>query len=57
MLTHWLQEQTQKLRARNIAQGRAETDALWREWYRRQIGKGFSLDEPPPPPENHGDGA
>lgn len=57
VLTHWLREQTEKLRAQNVARGRAETDARWREWYRQQIDKGFALDEPPPPPENPDDGA
>ena len=62
MLTHWLEQQTEKLRARQraegVAEGAARTDAYWRKWYREQLGKGFALDEPPaPPPENLGDGA
>ena len=57
VLTHWLQQQTQKLRSQNIARGRAENDARWREWhqhldewYRQQLDKGFALDDPPSPP-------
>ena len=66
MLTHWLQQQTEKQRARQRAKGfaigQAQTDAIWREWYRKlvewhrqQLDKGFALDDlppPPPPPEN-----
>ena len=60
VLTHWLQQQTKRQRAQQRAEGVAEgvsrTDAYWREWYRQQIDEGFALNEPPPPPENLGDG-
>ena len=63
MLTHWLQQQTRKQRARQKAKGfaigQAQAEARWREWYRqlvewhqRQLDKGFALDDLPPPPEN-----
>ena len=56
MLTHWLEQQTRKIQARNIYRGQAESDARWRAWYQRQLDKGFALP-PPPPPENPCDGA
>ena len=66
MLTYWLQQQTEKLRAqqraegvaegivKGFAEGQAQADARWREWYRRQVDKGivFSKLPPPPPSEN-----
>ena len=58
MLTHWLQQQTEKLRAQQRAEGVAEgvaigqarADARWREWYQRQVDKGIVFGKPPPPP-------
>ena len=52
MLAHWLEQQANKIRDRNIARGRAESDARWREWYQRQVELGIPVGEPPPPPEN-----
>ena len=52
MLAHWLEQQTNKLRARNIARGRVENDVRWREWYQQQVEQGIPVGEPPPPPEN-----
>ena len=55
MLAHWIGQQTEKLRARQKAEGLAEKDAEWREWYERQIANGAALDDPPPqpPPGTH----
>ena len=54
MLTHWLQQQTKKLRAQQraegVAEGQAQADARWREWYQRQVDKGIVFSKPPPPP-------
>ena len=66
MLTHWLQQQTEKLRAQQRAEGvteglaigQAQADARWREWYQqyldawyqRQVDKGIVFSKPPPPP-------
>ena len=56
MLAHWIGQQTEKLRARQkaegVEEGRAERDAEWREWYQRQIANGLTLDEPPSPPRD-----
>ena len=60
MLAHWIGQQTEKLRARQkaegrvegLVEGRAEQDAEWREWYQRQIDRGAALDEPPPTPDS-----
>ena len=53
MLTHWLQQQTEKQRARQRAEGVAEglsigvaqrqalTDARWQEWYQQQLGSWY----------------
>ena len=51
MLAHWIGQQTEKLRARQKAEGRAERDTEWQEWYQRQVAKGVALDEPPPSPQ------
>lgn len=62
MLTYWLQQQTEKLRAqqraegvaegivKGFAEGQAQADARWREWYQRQVDKGIVFSKPPPPP-------
>ena len=49
MLAYWLEQQANKIRDRNIARGRAESDARWREWYQRQVDRGIPVEEPPPP--------
>ena len=53
MLTHWLEQQTEKLRARQkaegvaeglsigVAQGQALTDARWREWYQKRLDEWY----------------
>ena len=33
--------------AKGRDEGRAETDAEWREWYHRQVERGVVLEEPP----------
>ena len=59
MLAHWIGQQTEKLRARQraegIEEGRAERDAEWQEWYRRQVDRGATLDDPPPQRKNPDD--
>ena len=60
MLAHWIGQQTEKLRAQQKAEGHAEgrvegsteKDAVWREWYERQLARGFIPAEPPPAPES-----
>lgn len=52
MLAHWIGQQTEKLRAQQKAEGRAEQDAEWRKWYKRQIAQGAALDDPPPTPDS-----
>ena len=63
MLAHWIGQQTEKLRARQKAEGAAEglakglaaKDAEWREWYQRQVANGATLEEPPQRPQDSDD--
>ncbi len=55
MLAHWIGQRTEKLRARQRSEGRAERDAEWQKWYQRQIDRGVALDDPPPQRKNPDD--
>ncbi len=55
MLAHWISQQTERLRARQRSEGRAERDAEWQEWYQQQIDRGVALDDPPPQRRNPDD--